>query len=205
MNKEKIKLINDDYSPVFEIIERLYKEKKELIIAIDGRCGGGKSTLGKIIAERFKGNLFHMDDFFLPFEMRTPERLETAGGNVHYERFYEEVIVPIKNKQVVYYKKFLCSKGDFDQPIIVEPKSFNIVEGSYSLHPTLKNYYDYKIFIDVAANVQYNRILKRNGKEKLQDFLDKWIPMEEHYFKELSIKNHCDLIVDTTKINEEKL
>ena len=202
MNKEKINLINDDYSPVFEIIERLYKEKKELLIAIDGICGGGKSTLGKIIAERFKGNLFHMDDFFLPFEMRTPERLGAAGGNVHYERFYEEVIVPIKNKQAVCSKKFLCPKGDFDQPTIVEPKSFNIVEGSYSLHPTLREYYDYKIFIDVASNVQHDRILKRNGELKLQDFLNKWIPMEEHYFKELNIKSYCDLIVNTTRINQ---
>ena len=44
MNKEKINLINDDYSPVFEIIERIYKEKKEMLIAIHGRSGGGKST-----------------------------------------------------------------------------------------------------------------------------------------------------------------
>ncbi|MDF2885140.1 MAG: uridine kinase, partial [Clostridiaceae bacterium] len=34
--------------------------------------------------------------------------------------------------------------------------------------------------------------------EKLQDFLNKWIPMEEHYFAELDIRNQCDLILDTT-------
>ena len=77
-----------------------------------------------------------------------------------------------------------------------------IVEGSYSLHPTLREYYDYKIFIDVASNVQHDRILKRNGELKLQDFLNKWIPMEEHYFKELNIKSYCDLIVNTTRINQ---
>ena len=42
------------------------------------------------------------------------------------------------------------------------------------------------------------RILKRNGKEKLQDFLNKWIPVEEHYFAELEIRNQCNLILDTT-------
>jgi uridine kinase len=46
----------------------------------------------------------------------------------------------------------------------------------------------------------FSRILKRNGKEKLQDFLNKWIPMEEQYFAGLDIKNQCDLILDTTMI-----
>ncbi|WP_160690403.1 uridine kinase [Clostridium sp. C2-6-12] len=202
MNKEKIKLINDDYGPVLKIIECLYKEKKELLIAIDGRCGGGKSTLGKIIQESFNCNIFHMDDFFLPLEMRTTERLTEAGGNVHYERFKEEVLIPLKNQEQVIYKRYLCKNWAFDQPIKFERKSLNIVEGSYSLHPTLRGYYDYKIFIDVAENVQHERILKRNGKEKFQDFLNKWIPMEEYYFKELSIKSHCDLIVETGSINK---
>lgn len=203
MNRENLKLINNDYSPLIEIVRSLCKENKSLIIAIDGRCGGGKSTLGKLITERFDCNLFHMDDFFLPFEMRTPERLGEAGGNVHYERFNEEVMRPLQNQEAVVYRKYLCNKGAFDNPIKVETKLLNIVEGSYSLHPTLKKQYDYKIFIDVASNVQYERILKRNGEEKLQDFLSKWIPMEEHYFTELDIKSHCDLIVDTTMINQQ--
>ena len=29
--------------------------------------------------------LISMDDFFLPIPLRTKERLQSAGGNVHYE------------------------------------------------------------------------------------------------------------------------
>ena len=43
-----------------------------------------------------------MDDFFLPMELRTAERLEEPGGNVHYERFSAEVDV---------YKRQVCSDG----------------------------------------------------------------------------------------------
>jgi uridine kinase len=202
MSEEHIIPIYNEYQYVFDAIKNLLKHNKPLIIAIDGRCGGGKSTLGALLAEQFDCNIFHMDDFFLPFEMKTSKRLSEAGGNVHYERFEAEILRSLQNHKSAQYRQYLCNKGDFSQPIKVEPKKLNIIEGSYSLHPRLKNYYDYKIFITVDPKLQYERILKRNGKEKLQDFLNKWIPMEEHYFEELDIKNQCDLIFDTTMIEK---
>ena len=198
MRKELKPLIYNEYKDVFDVIKNLLKDNEKLVIAIDGRCGGGKSTLVSLLKEQFDCNIFHMDDFFLPFEMKTAERLRKAGENVHYERFEEEILKPLKNDKSATYRQYLCNIGEFSQPIKVEPKNLTIVEGSYSLHPKLRNYYDYKIFITVDSKVQYERILKRNGKEKLQDFLNKWIPMEEHYFAELDIRNQCDLILDTT-------
>lgn len=203
MSEERKLLIYSEYKDVFEVIKSLLRDNEKLVIAIDGRCGGGKSSLGAMLAEEFDCSLFHMDDFFLPFEMKTSERLSEAGGNVHYERFEEEILKPIKNNKPVIYRKYLCNKGEFSQPIKVEAKNLTIVEGSYSLHPTLRNYYDYKIFITVDPKLQYERILKRNGKEKQQDFLNKWIPMEEHYFEELDIKKQCDLILDTTMVKNK--
>ena len=198
MRKELKPLIYNEYKDVFDVIKNLLKDNEKLVIAIDGRCGGGKSTLVSLLKEQFDCNIFHMDDFFLPFEMKTAERLRKAGENVHYERFEEEILKPLQNDMSVTYRQYQCNTGEFSQPIKVEPKNLTIVEGSYSLHPKLRNYYDYKIFITVDSKVQYERILKRNGKEKLQDFLNKWIPMEEHYFAELDIRNQCDLILDTT-------
>jgi len=198
MRKELKPLIYNEYKDVFDVIKNLLKDNEKLVIAIDGRCGGGKSTLVSLLKEQFDCNIFHMDDFFLPFEMKTAERLRKAGENVHYERFEEEILKPLQNDTSVTYRQYLCNIGEFSQHIKVEPKNITIVEGSYSLHPKLRNYYDYKIFITVDSKVQYERILKRNGKEKLQDFLNKWIPMEEHYFAELDVRNQCDLILDTT-------
>lgn len=202
MSEKHIIRIYNEYQHVFDVIENLLKDNKTLIIAIDGRCGSGKSTLGAVLAEQFDCNLFHMDDFFLPFEMKTSKRLAKAGENVHYERFEEEILRPLKKHKYVQYRQYICSKGDFSQPIKVEYKNLTIVEGSYSLHPSLRKYDDYKIFVTVDPKVQCERILRRNGKEKLQDFLNKWIPMEEYYFEELDIKNKCDLILDTTEIME---
>ncbi|OCA98086.1 uridine kinase family protein [Clostridium beijerinckii] len=200
MNKERKPHIYNEYKYVFDEIKNLLKDNEKLVIAIDGRCGGGKSSLGAMLTEGFDCSLFHMDDFFLPPRMKTKERLAQPGGNVHYERFEEEILKPLKNDEPAVYRKYLCNKGELSQPIKVEPKNLTIVEGSYSLHPTLKDYYDYKIFITIDPKVQHERILKRNGEEKLQDFINKWIPLEEHYFTELDIENKCDIIFDTTNI-----
>ena len=66
------------------------------IIALDGRCASGKTTLAKDAAELFGASAVHMDDFYLPLALRTEERLGTPGGNVHYERFLTDVIPALR-------------------------------------------------------------------------------------------------------------
>ena len=81
-------------------IDRRMKEKQkgaqfnpsQLLIAIDGMCGSGKTTLGQLLQSVYDCNLFHMDDFFLRPEQRTPERMAQVGGNVDYERFQKEIL-----------------------------------------------------------------------------------------------------------------
>ena len=73
-------------------IDRLLLEKSHVLVAIDGNCAAGKTTLAKKLAEHYDCNVLQMDDFFLRPEQRTPERFAQAGGNVDYERFALEVL-----------------------------------------------------------------------------------------------------------------
>ena len=69
--------------PICQEIDRLLvSSKSPVIVAIDGVCGGGKTTLGEWLAMQYDCNLFHMDDFFLQNHQRTEERLSEVGGNV---------------------------------------------------------------------------------------------------------------------------
>jgi len=49
------------------------------------------------------------------------------------------------------------------------------------------------IFCDVDKGTQSERILQRNP-DKVSDFINKWIPMEEKYFEFFDIKNKCDIV-----------
>ena len=51
-------------------INELVREKPYIILAIDGRCGSGKTTLASYLQKEFKANLFHMDDFYLVLYLR---------------------------------------------------------------------------------------------------------------------------------------
>lgn len=195
------KEIENRFSPIFDKVEEVIKKDKPCIVAIDGMCGSGKTYLAKLLAKTYESNVFHMDDFFLPIEMRTEERLAQAGGNVHYERFKEEVLDTILENRTVIYRPYLCGRWEFGEERKLRPKKLNIIEGSYSMHPYLSYAYDLKIFLEIDINVQLERISHREGIEKLQDFVNKWIPLENKYFEELQIRKQCDIILDTRAKN----
>ena len=165
------------------------------VIAIDGMCASGKTTLSAELAEKFGFQIVHTDDFFLPFDMRTQERLSQAGGNVHYERLTEEVIIPLKEKRCAEYRVFDCSTGDFGEKTRIEQGRPVIIEGAYSTHPEIPDIYDLKIFSQISPVTQLERIEKRNGVKALEVFREKWIPFENRYFDAFGIREKCDVII----------
>ena len=165
-------------------IDELLAAKDTVIVAIDGKCTSGKTTLASKLAEIYACNVFHMDDFFLRPEQRTPERFAEIGGNVDYERFREEVLLPLKTGKAFSYHPFDCSTFTLAASVAVTPKKLNIVEGTYSHHPYFGNPYDLKILLTVDEETQRKRILERPAFLHKR-FFEEWIPMENQYFAKL--------------------
>lgn len=185
-----------DMERIINIIKDLNKDKKLVLIGIDGPCASGKTTLAAKLAKEFGAQVIHADDFFLPFEMKTPERLSQPGGNIHYERFKEEVTKGIESRKLFEYGVYRCSEGRIAEKKTVIPEGIIIIEGSYSLHPSMGVDYDLRVFVEAALDVRLDRISERNGKEKLEMFKEKWIPLENAYFEHCGIKNKCDIVID---------
>lgn len=175
-------------------LDRLLKQQSGVIVAIDGNCASGKTSLARQLSENYDCNVFHMDDFFLRPEQRTPERYAQIGGNVDYERFREEVLLPLKAGVAFSYRPFSCSTFTLSEPVSVQPGSISIIEGTYSLHPYFGDIYDLKIRLTVSPELQRQRILER--PEFLhRRFFEEWIPMENRYFEELQVSRKCDLVL----------
>jgi dephospho-CoA kinase len=174
----------------------LLQTRSRVIAAIDGNCCAGKTTLAERLRIRLGAAVFHMDDFFLPPQMRSAERLNTPGGNVHAERFLEEVLLPLSRGEAVSVVRYDCKEDRLLEPEIIPPVRISIVEGAYSLHPLLASYYDLKIFCRIDPALQLERIRKRNGIAQLPVFQNRWIPLENRYFEAFSIEQSCDLVVD---------
>ena len=175
-------------------IDELLTQKETVIVAIDGKCTSGKTTLASKLAEIYDCNVFHMDDFFLRPEQRTPERFAEVGGNVDYERFREEVLLPLKSGKAFSYCAFDCSTFTLAAPVAVAPKRLNIIEGTYSHHPYFGNPYDLKILLTVDEETQRKRILKRPAFLHKR-FFEEWIPMENRYFDGFAISANSHITI----------
>ncbi len=182
---------------VFFLIDGLLLIPGIKIIAIDGNAAAGKSSLALRIAEKYDCNVFHTDDFFLPPDKKTEQRLKEAGGNMDRERLAEEVLDKIRRHRTFSYRRYDCKLTAFLPPTLVSPKRLNIVEGVYSMHPDLIRYYDLKIFLSLDKEEQSRRILHRNSAPMHKRFIEEWIPLEDRYFAEFNIKADSDLCIDS--------
>jgi len=181
--------------PVKNRISGLLSSKERVVVALDGRSAAGKSTAASLLARELDGEIIHMDDFFLPAELRTDERLARPGGNVHYERFAAEVLAGLESGQPFDYRVFDCSVMDYGGTVTAGGRRLTIVEGAYSLHPNFGSYYDLAVFFDIDPEEQKRRILSRNGAEKLAAFTQRWIPMEERYIAVFDVMSRCDPVI----------
>lgn len=182
---------------ILEKIEELREMKDRVLIAIDGRCGAGKSSLASAVRDRIGCPVIHMDDFYLSPEERTEARLAEPGGNVAYERFRLHVLDPLRRGEPACYKPYDCNTGQTKSQVTVGVAPVTLVEGSYSLHPALSDAYDLRVFLDVEPEDQIRRLEEREGGRRMADFENTWIPLEERYFQYCAPQVTSDLCYHT--------
>ncbi len=179
-----------------EEIRRRLGEEGRLLLAIDGRCGCGKSSLAASLAAELDGNVFHTDDFYLPFATRTEDWREIPAGNMDLERLRTELLEPLCRGGTVYYRRYDCANGLFLPVREIPFRPLSIVEGSYSQHPALREHYDLRLFVTASPETQRARLRAREG-ENFAAFEDLWIPLEERYFRIFRVEEHADLVLRT--------
>lgn len=199
--KPSYRIIDRQYARLLPVLELAASAAKKIpkdrvcVIAIDGRAAAGKSTAAGQLKRILGAEVVHMDDFFLPPKLRSRERFAQPGGNVHYERFLEEVWPYLARPQSFSYRVFDCSKMDYAGERGVGSADFRIVEGSYSCHPQFGPYADVTVFLDVEPEEQMHRILCRDGSEMAEMFRHNWIPLEEKYFETFGILQKADAVL----------
>lgn len=184
-----------DLAPVIEAVESLSGMKRPVVLAIDGMSAAGKTAASRALAARWGAAVVHMDDFFLPPELRTPARLAEPGGNVHYERFAAEVLPFLRAGAPFSYRIFDCSVLDFRGEAFVPAAPVVIVEGAYALHPRFGRYADVTVFFAVDPAEQERRIRARNGPDGWPAFRDRWIPMENACHTAFRIRETADIVL----------
>lgn len=186
------------YDGLIATIKHNLPDNQPFLLAIDGLCGSGKTTLAEYLCQRFDASVIHMDNFFLPFERKTKERLKEAGGNIDYERFTEIILPALKKKVPFSYFAYNCQTSSYDRTIDISAKELIIVEGSYSLHEKFGRYYDYAAFLTVSYEEQLSRLQNRcQDDSKFDRFKKEWIPMENLYHAKQNVAARSNIIIHT--------
>lgn len=167
----------------------LAEAKGQMIIGIDGNCCAGKSTLAKACDNL---NVVSIDHFYKPFEKRKDE----IAGNIDFSRLIDEVLMP-------YLWGIDFSYDHYDPHVDKVVATYEVdsskplcIEGTYSLHPQLSDYYDLKVFLSCSNDVQLRRLKQRQG-EDISGFLEKWLPKERDYFEHFGVSETADYLFCT--------
>lgn len=186
------------YFPVLLAVSQALAEPETVLISIDGQCGSGKSSLAALLRDIFGGNLYHMDDFYLPFAQRQPDWRQLPAGNMDLTRFRTEVLEPIRSGKAVSYRPWDCSSGDYAPAQEIPPAKLHIIEGSYSQHPLLSDAYTCKAFLTCSLEERLRRLRLREGD--ISGFLSTWIPLENRYYEAYGIPAPGVLTVNTENL-----
>ena len=174
------------------------KPTKPLVLALDGRCGSGKTALADRLTRQFPASIvLHTDDFYLPPAQRVHVWEKTPCANMDLIRLRDEALRPAYEGQPVLYRAYSCRAGTYQPVQELAAQPLVILEGSYSHHPLLAGYETLQVFVTCSREEQTRRLQAREG-ERYANFAARWIPLEEGYFTQYRIEETADLAVDTT-------
>lgn len=182
---------------VFHAIDAL-SDQDSVLVAIDGRCGSGKSSLSQLIASVYGAMVLHMDDFFQT-EAQKAAGERAVVANIDGTRLMA-ALTPFAAGEPFPLRAYNCLTGQFLPPRQIRPTRVRVVEGSYCLHPAIQIPYDVKIFMTVDPLTQRSRLKVRNP-ELFDRFVAEWIPQEEAYFSAHHIQDGC-LTIDGRALDD---
>lgn len=180
---------------LYRKVQALAESGRTAIVAVDGRCGSGKTALGTALGRAFGCPVVHADDYYLPFARRPQDWQTTPAANMDFARLRAEVLDPLRAGRDGVYRAYDCHADCFDAGTPLPAGRLLVLEGSYSHHPALGGY-DLTVFLTCPPACQEQRLRTREG-EHYEMFRSRWVPLEEGYFSAFDIGNKADCVVDT--------
>ena len=109
-------MISTTLSPLVEKLSNLLSAHPDhpVLVALDGRCGSGKTTLAAQLARQFPQSIIvHTDDFYLPPASRVANWEQIPCANMDLERLRAQVLTPARAGQAIPYRAYSCQAGAY--------------------------------------------------------------------------------------------
>ena len=200
-----------DVSLVVAVLEALAGRTPPLVVGIDGRSGGGKSTLAAAGAARLtaehgvtaavlEGDQFYAGGSSATWDARTAEE---KADMVIDRRRQRTVLEALLADGVAEWRPFDWEADDWDAeeaPLAaasVRTATADVVllEGAYSCRPELHDLLDLLVLLDPPSDLRRQRLLDREGDAYRADWEGRWAEAEDHYFGTVMPPVRFDLVL----------
>ena len=104
-------MLSTTLSPLVEKLSNFLSAHPDhpVLVALDGRCGSGKTTLAAQLARQFPQSItVHTDDFYLPPASRVANWEQIPCANMDLERLRAQVLTPARAGQAIPYRAYSC-------------------------------------------------------------------------------------------------
>jgi uridine kinase len=193
-------------SPAQAIASQICKDATRdgvYLVGIDGPGASGKSLLANSIREQLEKKRIgvetvHIDDFYLPSASRNqlPASLKPIGGDFGWMRLRDQVLAPLRSGQIAKYVRYDWPSDQFAEQHEIQPRGIIIVEGVYCTRAELRNFYDFRIWVECPPEVRLGRGLARDGESARSTWVNEWMPAESRYANEHRPSAFAHVIVD---------
>ena len=183
------------YEELFEKIEELRGTYNAFAVAIDGMARAGKTTLAACLSRKYGAPVVHLDDFRLPVRERARGWETVPGGDMDFERFEEEIVAPWMEKRPLVYTTVDPVTGELlDRRALPDGQMF-IFEGTYIMHPMIRDFFDLRLFVRVGRETQAER-LAAAGEKADAAVRERRLSLEQAYFDAYMTEALADGTVD---------
>lgn len=178
---------------------------KNLLIGIDGGSSSGKSTLARMIRDKFGATLLPRDNYYRRQDDIPPEERKNVNYD-HPEAFDNELFVEhlcsLKNGKDISSPVYdYETHNRSSESIHIIPSEIIVVDGIMLLqNEGLRNCFDFKVFVDCDEQTRLARRIARDTVErgrKVEDIKKQFYttvqPMHELYIE--PFRNEADMII----------
>jgi uridine kinase len=158
---------HSSFDDILRRIEGLRQKKSQVIVAIDGRGGAGKSSLARALVSRLSRSAHIEHDWF-----HLPKVQVLDAHRFDHARLISEVISPFQSgtPKLNFLRYNWCylagiPDGFHATPIAIEDKEILVIEGCETLHQALVPYLDLAIWVDTDPKVSLERGIRRDIDE----------------------------------------
>jgi uridine kinase len=177
---------------------RLHVPPGTTIVGIDGPAGAGKSSLCDVLVSRYPAlTIVHMDDFFVPPELRAAPADE-IGPQIDWRRVVNQVVAPLTNGQPAHYQRFDWESHDLQEWHDVPTGGIVLLDGVYSTREDIAPFLAHRTWVSVPRDLGLERGIDRDGEESRDWWYADWIEDEDRYILIERPEDLADVVIDGT-------